>query len=338
MTDCQLEIRKQNRCALTVIVPVYNVRDYICRCAESLMNQTLADVEFIFVDDATPDDSIDILRSVLERYPERFSQVKIITHEHNKGLPTARNTGLAIATGEYVFHCDSDDYAEPAMLQDMYKYAVDNNADIVWADWYISMAGGERYMSMPDFQTPQEAVKAMLGGGMKYNVWNKLARRSLYVDNDISFPDGYGMGEDLTMIKLFAFADNVIHLPGAYYHYNKINSSAFSQTYSDRHLVELRHNADELLKFAAEKLGSDYVRETAFLKLEIKFPFLLSPDMKKLKIWKSWYPEANPFIMQNKYVSMRNRMLQQCAANNLWVLVKGYNVLFNNIIYGIIFR
>lgn len=88
------------------------------------------------------------------------------------------------------------------MLQDMYKYAVDNNADIVWADWYISMAGGERYMSMPDFQTPQEAVKAMLGGGMKYNVWNKLARRSLYVDNDISFPDGYGMGEDLTMIKL----------------------------------------------------------------------------------------------------------------------------------------
>ena len=82
MTDCQLEIRKQNRCAVTVIVPVYNVRDYICRCAESLMNQTLADVEFIFVDDATPDDSIDILRSVLERYPERFSQVKILSLIH----------------------------------------------------------------------------------------------------------------------------------------------------------------------------------------------------------------------------------------------------------------
>lgn len=324
--------------AVTVIVPVYNVRNYIARCAESLMNQTLAEVEFVFVNDASPDDSICVLQSVLKQYPQRQSDVIILTHTENKGLPVARNTGLARATGKFIFHCDSDDYVEPSMLQDMYECAVNNNADIVWADWYLSLSNSERYMSMPDFHTPQEAIKAMLGGGMKYNVWNKLAKRSLYVDNTISFPVGYGMGEDLTMIKLFAFANKVVHLPKAYYHYNKVNSTAFSQTYSDRHLVELQHNIDEMSGFVLNNLGNDYEQEIAFLKLEAKFPFLLSPDTKKIKIWRSWYPEANRFIKQNRYISMKNRMLQQWAAKDLWLLVMAYNFLFNKIIYGIIFR
>ena len=130
-----METEKHNRYAVTVIVPVYNVRNYIARCAESLMNQTLTDVEFIFVNDASPDDSICILQSVLEKYPERRSAVTILSHDENKGLPAARNTGLAQATGQYIFHCDSDDYAEPAMLQEMYEYAIGCKADIVWADW-----------------------------------------------------------------------------------------------------------------------------------------------------------------------------------------------------------
>jgi hypothetical protein len=155
----------------------------------------------------------------------------------------------------------------------MYEFAEDNNADIVWTDWYLSISNKERYMSMPDFETPQEAIKAMLSGGMKYNVWNKLVKASLYTQNAIFFPCGYGMGEDLTMIKLFAFADKVVHLSKAYYHYNKTNSAAFSQTYSDKHLIELRHNVDELSKFVLDKFGIDYELEIAFLKLEAKFPF-----------------------------------------------------------------
>ena len=317
---------------VTVIIPIYNVRNYIARCATSLMKQTLDDVEFIFVDDASPDDSINVLHSVLEQYPKRLSDVTILTHTENQGLPAARNTGLLRARGRYIFHCDSDDYVESSMLQDMYEFAEDNNADIVWADWYLSMGNRERYMSMPDFEAPQEAVKAMLSGGMKYNVWNKLVRTSLYTENRIMFPSGYGMGEDLTMIKLFVFADKVVHLSKAYYHYNKTNTAAFSQTYSDRHLIELRHNIDDISNFVLEKFGVEYEQEIAFLKLEAKFPFLLFPDIKKIKIWKSWYPESNRFIKQNRYITKRNRMLQQWAAKDLWLLVKGYNILFNKII------
>ena len=77
---------------------------------------------------------------------------------------------------------------------------------------------------------------------MKYNVWNKLVRRDLYIDNHIIFPSGYGMGEDMTMMLLFAFARKVAYLPKAFYHYVKLNTVSFSHTYSDRHLKELRYN------------------------------------------------------------------------------------------------
>lgn len=324
--------------AISVIVPIYNVRNYIARCVKSLMEQTLDNVEYIFVDDASPDDSVCILRSVLERYPNRKDDVLIISHEENKGLPAARNTGLSQAVGEYVFHCDSDDFVELSMLEEMYECAENNAADIIWADWYLSLPKMERYMSMKDCSTPLDAIRMMLSGGMKYNVWNKLVRRSLYSENDINFPSGYGMGEDLTIIKLFAFAKKAIHLPKAYYHYNKTNTAAFSQTYSDRHLEELHHNIEDLTRFIKEKLGQDYEKEIAFLKLEAKFPFLLSPDARRIKLWKYWYPESNEYIKYNSYISSKNRMLQQLAAKNFWLVVRAYNFLFNKIIYGIIYR
>ena len=93
---------------VSVIVPVYNVSGFVERCVRSLMEQTLDNVEFIFVDDASPDNSIDIIRRVIKEYPNR--NVRIAIHEYNKGLPSARNTGLDLCVGEYVFHCDADDY------------------------------------------------------------------------------------------------------------------------------------------------------------------------------------------------------------------------------------
>ena len=95
---------------VSVIVPIYKVERFIARCVTSLMKQTLQDVEYIFVDDATPDQSLSILQEVLVAYPERKKYVKILHHKDNQGLPAARNTGLEVSEGEYIFHCDSDDY------------------------------------------------------------------------------------------------------------------------------------------------------------------------------------------------------------------------------------
>lgn len=159
---------------VSVIIPVYKVEKFIGRCVKSLMEQTLQDVEYIFVDDASPDGSIVILRNVLADYPERSNHVKILTHTENKGLPAARNTGLSVAQGEYIFHCDSDDFVEVNMLEQLYHKVTETDVDIVWCDWYLTFENSERYMKQPAYNTPLEALKAMLGGAMKYNVWNKL--------------------------------------------------------------------------------------------------------------------------------------------------------------------
>lgn len=323
---------------VSIIIPIYNVERFITRCATSLLEQTLQDVEFIFVDDATPDKSIYLLQEVLERYPERKEQVILIRHETNQGLPAARNSGLAVAKGEYVFHCDSDDFVDSTMLEQLYLTVQKYGADIVWCDWWLSFKKNERYMKQPAYGTPMEALKGMLGGAMKFNVWNKLVRRSLYEEHQILFPSGYGMGEDMTMIRLFARARKVAYLPKAFYHYVQQNSGAFCKTSSSQHLTDVRHNVAVVLEDIRMLFGDRLEQELAFFQLSVKFPFLISDDSKQYALWTTWYPEANRYIMQNKQVSLRSRCLQWLAWKHQFWAVRLYYICIHRLVYGVIYR
>ena len=121
---------------VSVIIPIYGVEQYIERCARSLFGQTMrSDIEFIFVNDCTPDRSIEILLNTLKDYPERTEQVAILTHTANKGLAATRKTGVRAARGEYIIHCDSDDWVEPDICQTMYEEAKRTDSDIVVCDY-----------------------------------------------------------------------------------------------------------------------------------------------------------------------------------------------------------
>lgn len=324
---------------VSVIIPVYGVERFIERCARSLMEQTLDNVEYIFVDDASKDKSMEILQTVLKCYPKRENSIQIVRHNQNKGLPAARNTGLEIASGEYVFHCDSDDFMELGALEALYNQAKQDDADIVWSDWFLTFEKNERYMHEPSFSTPEAALKAMLGGGMKFNVWNKLAKRTLYTDYKIVFPSGYGMGEDMTMILLFAYAKKVSYLPKAFYHYVKMNTQAISRAVSTDNLCALKYNVGRIEKILNSLYGDKYNQEIAFLKLEVKFPFLImAPDSALYKLWQEWYPEANRFILKNKNVSLRSRLVQMCARYHMYWLVRLHYWLICRLVYGVIYR
>ena len=323
---------------VSVIIPVYRVEKFIEKCAASLFSQTLDDVEFIFVDDASPDNSMAVLEKCIQQYPQRKAQIRMLTHKENKGLPAARNTGLAVASGEYVFHCDSDDFVEPDMLETLYDEAKKKDADIVWCDWYLSFEHNERYMKQPDYATPMEALKAMLAGLMKFNVWNKLVRRRLYADNQISFPAGYAMGEDMTMVLLFAVAGRVSYVPQAFYHYVKLNTEAYSQNFSLNHLESVKHNIRTVELFLHSRLGNALDLEIACMKLEAKFPFLMSDRKEMYRLWERTYPEANAYILRNHYISRRRRWVQWCAAKRLWFLVRLHGWIVGKLIYGIIYR
>ena len=323
---------------VSVIIPIYNVENFISRCAVSLIEQTLTDVEYIFIDDATPDNSIKVLQEVIQRYPNRKNQCRIIHHKQNLGLPAARNTGLAVAQGKYIFHCDSDDFVEPNMLEQLYRKATETEADIVWCDWWLSFAKNERYMKQPEYPTGMEALKGMLSGVMKYNVWNKLIRRSLYEENGITFPAGYGMGEDMTIMRLFARASKVAYQPKAFYHYMQQNNGAFCKTFSEKHLSDVRHNVSMVTEDLKNLFGNALDTELAFFKLDVKFPFLISDDPAKYNLWKNWYPEANQYILKNKRLSLRSRCVQWLAWKNQFWAVWLYYKLVYRIVYCIIYH
>lgn len=114
--------------AVSIIVPVYNVEAYLRRCLDSVMSQTLHDIEVIIVDDGSPDGS----PAICDAYAASDSRVKVI-HKQNAGLGLARNSGIEIATGEYIAFLDSDDYLEPTALHRLYSLAKDNSLDIIRA-------------------------------------------------------------------------------------------------------------------------------------------------------------------------------------------------------------
>ncbi len=324
---------------VSVIIPLYGVEAFVEKCAASLMRQTLHEVQFVFVDDAAKDRSVEVLEETLKKFLHRQGDVKVVRHEQNLGLPAARNSGLLEAEGEYIFHCDGDDFVEPEMLEQLYAFAKSHDLDAVWCDWFLSYAQSERRMTQPALANAEEAVKAMLSGGMKYNVWNKLIRRSVYERSGISFPAGYGMGEDMTVIRLFARCRSVGYLPKAFYHYVKTNATSFCQVYSSRHTEELKHNVLSTLADLQSVYGKTLENEYAFFKLEAKFPFLISDGSNgKYRLWTEWFPEANGYILRNPYVSLRSRLVQWLAAHRLFLLVRFYNWLLFDVIYKRLYK
>ena len=313
---------------VSVILPIYKVEPFIERCVRSLMEQTYDDVEFIFVDDASPDDSVNIARRIVSQYDRN---VRFITHPVNKGLPGARNTGLAAARGDFIYHCDSDDWLEHDMLEKMVKAAIDNKADFVYCDFYLSFAGNERYMEQPHFTDRFDALqKGVMTGRMKHNVWNKLIKRSLYVDNSIKSPEEHCKGgEDYMIVKLLRMAESVVHVREALYHYNRVNANAITKKNSERHFEDIKANADDAIAFMTRYPipNPDYLN---YFKLDIKLPFLLERNREQFYRWKAWYPEANSYIIRNPEISLRTRIVELLAHAGIYPLVWLYASLIDS--------
>lgn len=317
---------------ISVITPVYNVRPFIRRCVESLMAQTFTDIEYIFVNDASSDGSIDILKEIVSSYPHK--NITILTHEVNSGLPASRKTGFEYASGDYIFNCDGDDFVEPAMLEKMYAAVVGSGADYAYCDFYLTYKKSERYMSCPSYTTADDALRnGYLRGAMKYNVWNKLIKRELY--DGVVFPvDHKKGGEDMIMLGILSKAKKVAHVPEALYHYVKTNTSAISESFSQQRVIDIKYNADTAISVLGRDYPGDLTEDIMYFKLNVKLPFLITDERRRHDVWKQWYPEANIYAMANKALPLRTRLLQKTAALNQWWLVS----LYYKIVYGFIYK
>ncbi|MBD5266814.1 MAG: glycosyltransferase family 2 protein [Bacteroides sp.] len=232
--ECNVTLLQNNMCEgdfikVSVCVPIYGVERYIEKCVRSLMEQSMKDgIEFIFVNDCTKDRSIGILESTIEEYPERKSQIKILHHNENMGLPSARNTALKCARGVYILHCDGDDWVEPEMCDLMYEKACETGADIVGCGFYENYLNKEITI-IDDFDlSPLDGLKRFLTmRNMHFNVWQRLVKKSLYTDNGIFFNPEFNMGEDCyANFMLHLKAQKLSTVKKALYHYRRTNNTS----------------------------------------------------------------------------------------------------------------
>lgn len=183
---------------VSVIIPVYGVEKYIERCARSLFEQTLGDIEYLFIDDCTPDKSIEILKKVLEEYPQRKSQVIIHHMDKNSGQAAVRKWGMQNATGDFVIHCDSDDWVDTDMYRAMYEKAIEENTDVVVCD-YIITDGNNVIIKKKGCQSTeiQLFLSDILFQKSSWSLCNKMFARTTY-DRGIIYPK-HNMGEDMAL-------------------------------------------------------------------------------------------------------------------------------------------
>lgn len=225
---------------VSICVPVYNVERYIERCAVSLFEQSYQDIECVFVNDGSPDSSLDKLKSVVERYPSMRDKVKIVEHEKNRGLSAARNTAICLSSGEFILHVDSDDYLDYEAVDHLVRKQEETGADIVTGQAICIEKEKASVMERPQFTSNQDFVKDMIRPSIHHTIWGRLIRKALYLDHGIKAKEGVNIGEDLQVMTQLAFYSNKVEsIWDIVYYYDCTNELSYMNQFDTRHIKRL---------------------------------------------------------------------------------------------------
>lgn len=280
---------------VSVIIPVYNTSDYVARCCHSLFSQTLRELQFIFVDDGSADGSFDIVRQVLLQYPDRSAHCILLSQPH-QGVSAARQYGLEHATGEYVIHCDSDDWIDPMAYEQLYKHALATNADVVNFGYLVEDEEGNRLQTSHALQTNRNLDFSI--GPQVGSLCLKLVRRQFLQQNQLRLPVGINWGEDLCLslqILILSANTQVLDLP--FYHYGQYSSS-ITHTIDTQRCNELVKCGDYIEQWLRHNnLIEQYQEQLFWLKFQLKQYFLIFPQVRDLKRWQSLFPECHSQLM-----------------------------------------
>ena len=247
---------------VSVIVPVYNTDKYIEKCLQSLVEQTLSDIEIICVNDGSTDNSL----SVMEQFAKSDNRIKIITTQ-NKGQSCARNTGLKIACGEYTGFLDSDDYADKTMFEKLYTNAKQNDSDMVMCNVNIlncqtgSISSNDPYFGLKIFEE-QKDRDIFFDGVFSLNQcsdflfricvvpWNKLIKTDFWEKNSIKFTEGLSFEDNIFCLELLLKAERIslVNEPLPYYRVGSSHSLTYGTNDNSKlDLFEVFNKMEEVL-------------------------------------------------------------------------------------------
>lgn len=225
-----------NQELISIVIPIYDIQEYLKSCIDSVIVQTYANLEIILVDDGSPDDS----PRICDEYAKKDGRIKVI-HKKNGGLSAARNAGLKAAKGEYVAFIDGDDYIASNFIEVLYKTCKDTGADISCTSFYRVYSGklvAPYKKSDAQSFNNLEAIRDIFTAHSLCEVmtWNKLYRRTLFADNDIEFPVGKLHEDNFTTYKLLYFAHTIAFVNQPLYYYIQRDDSIMGRLFNERRL------------------------------------------------------------------------------------------------------
>lgn len=211
---------------VSITVPIFNAEKELPRCINSLIKQTLQDIEIILVDDGSYDSS----GHICDEYAQKDPRIKVF-HKVNGGSAAARQLGLINSLGEYYTVCDADDWVEPSMYEELYNMAIKDKADIVISNHYINYPN-DKQIESPTYEyiSQDKYILDIMYHKASANTWNKLFKMSTIRRYDINYEMGINLGEDaLFLYKLLLHSLKVSTINKPYYHYHRdINSNSYT--------------------------------------------------------------------------------------------------------------
>lgn len=316
---------------VSVIVPVYNMEKYLDKCLNSLVNQTLKNIEIIIINDGSIDNSKNIINSYKNKYP---NLIKVLTQD-NQGISIARNKGLEQAKGKYISFVDSDDYIAKDTLKKAYEYIEKKQSDIVVWNYYEVNELGEiiRENLLPNFKDTNLQNDPTLLFAINPAPWNKLYKKSLF--DNVSFPNDRTKYEDLmTISKVLIDANKISKLDKSYNYYLIRNNGETGSI--DKRVFDILKVLEHVNNYMKNKLIFDkYYDEVAFFNIKhIMYQNLKQRDSKDFSMSKNFINDAYNFLdvnfpkwRQNKYYISNENIKSRIIKNNK-TIVKIYCKLY----------
>ena len=253
---------------VSVIVPIYNVEKYLEKCINSLLSQTLEDIQIILVNDGSKDNS----GTIAKKYAERNKDKVIYVEKENGGLSDARNYGLKYATGDFVAFLDSDDYIEKNAYEEMYNKAIEENADYVECDFIWEYPNKAKIDKQYKYQNKKEMLSFV-----RVVAWNKLIKRSLIIEHNLEFPKGLRYEDVEFTYKLIPYINKFAYVDKPFIHYVQREGS-IANVQNER-TAEIFTVLDEVIEFYKKNnIYEEYKEE-----LEYNYArYLLCSSLKRM--------------------------------------------------------
>ncbi len=288
---------------VSVIIPLFNDEKYLERCLDSIVTQTLHEIEIIIIDDGSTDDSV----SIIEKYASSDERFSVIS-QTNQGPGMARNRGLSIAKGEFIAFVDSDDLIDSEMLEQMYENASKAQADIVVCQFEKFDDKGQVYTTK---EMEKETFQNLIAGKLYSPVWNKIYKRALFHEHGIVFPADIYYEDVATLFKLYFYAKKIITLQETYYHWYERPGSR-TEVLNVLHVESMFRVFTEMEHFLISKKVEEHYSSSLFEKIVSGVLFLFRRIdshvvlfEKKREVWQLLYRE----IEKSRYFSEHNMAL-----------------------------